>query len=65
MDDDEDGSVSRRELRKAATAVLGFMNLSFSDEQIDHLYRVLDKDQDGDVTLEEMNLEPDMEAEDL
>ena len=65
MDDDEDGSVSRRELRKAAAAVLGFMNLSFSDEQIDHLYRVLDKDQDGDVTLEEMNLEPDMEAEDL
>jgi len=65
VDDDEDGSVSRRELRKAATAVLGFMNLSFSDEQIDHLYRVLDKDQDGDVTLEEMNLEPDMEAEDL
>jgi len=65
VDDDEDGSVSRRELRKAAAAVLGFMNLSFSDEQIDHLYSVLDKDQDGDVTLEEMNLEPDMEAEDL
>jgi len=54
LDDDKDGAVSEQELRKVAGAILENMGVLANDEQIEELFRALDKNGDGKVTPEDM-----------
>jgi len=54
LDDDKDGAVSEQELRKVAGAIFESIGVSVNDEQIEELFRALDKNGDGKVTPEDM-----------